>query len=507
MKPMFNKAIYFNPLKNLHWKGFKTGRDFASLDYLIDDLANLHPNYQNIPFFRNAYKQLSQLPAENLKKLQKEFLDAINHDYHATILPSFIPEQEMSKLKAQAELIFQAAVLFAKDLAIHEGRVEEVRNFFAEKYISELETFDKVMDTSLYNYANYATKSEAKRYANRATDPLLYSECGIDFMYGEKGWTFAELQFSYQSYPQNLESLFCGLKKVIPRLMSSSFESSYPKRRTALIKRFIQKISKDQKALPLVIDAWTETEHPTRNYTELASQIAAQYLLFDDFTKDKKGLKYSEITKDAKKIFIFNQALLYFLEPNYFFEPILHERLEEYDFLELRGIYDDYMSGKAYLANPPIIDILNDKAIYCLLPYLVEYYLDQKLDIAVSNPIPIWDSPLLCNSAIIEDLLNHKDKWVLCHRYLEGGDGVRVGLYLEQNAWKEFIETYVREKPYLFICRKYFPMNPDTSFRIYCSGLLEDKDMIVESSNELLGRINPTGLLIEKSHFFLCQPL
>jgi hypothetical protein len=415
----------------------------------------------------------------------------------------------MEKMKSQTELVFHAAILFAKDIAAGGGKTDLFRNHLSKKWSFEVECFDSVIATSLYNYGRFAEKEQAAKYAARASDPNLYAECGIDLMYGEQGWLLAELQFSYQSYPQNLQTLFRGVKKACPELMEASKESTYPQRRAEQIEAFIHSISNENEARRLVVDAWTAIKHPTRNYKELANQISADYFLFDDFSKYEKEPKYKDLVKDADKVFIFNQALLYFLDPVPFFEPILHERLEEYDSLELTGLFEDYISGKTHLANSPIIDLLNDKAIYRLLPYLVDFYFDKKLEIPVSTPHPLWSlaSPLSGNDAILTKLMEHKNDWVICHRYLEAGDGIRVGRYSSDDEWRDFIENYVKEKPYLYVGREYFPMNPDTSFRIFCSGLFRDKEASIETSDELLGRINPRGSLTERSHFFLCQPV
>jgi uncharacterized circularly permuted ATP-grasp superfamily protein len=206
---------------------------------------------------------------------------------------------------------------------------------------------------------------------------------------------------------------------------------------------------------------------------------------------------------------MFNQTLSWFFEKNKFFEPIQNERLEVYETISLPGAWQDYLNHKLFLANPPVIDVLNDKAIYGFLPALAEFYFGFKSDIDVSHPVPVWSAadPLQIDAIILDYLLKNKDACVLCHRYLEAGDGIRVGYGTSQEDWVAFIERYVREKPYLFIYRDFFKMDPDTTFRLYASGNLAftDAPASVETSDALLGRLNHSGSLLQQSHFFVCN--
>jgi len=506
----FYKNKIFNPEKNLHWAGFHTTDGLYSLSKFNDLFAKREGSYGKISYFHRTLEYFSRYSQQELNEFQRQYLNLINHDQFACIYPAFMDEEEMLFLREEGSKFFQSAVLFTKDLASNSGTVPKFLTYLKAKNPQKIDLLNQVLSTSLYNYSFFNKNIDYAKISNQAP---LYADCGIDFMYNGGDWILAELQFSYQSYPQNLHTLYKGLQKLFPELLENTTFSSYPDRRLKQLRKTIENIAEYKgqniaEVKKIILDAWTATKHPTRNYKKLATQLDAEFYLFDEFITYRKSKNYKDIRRDTETLFMFNQPLLYFLDSDSFFEPILCERLEEYNNLCLTGLYEDYIKQRAFLANPPLIDILNDKAIYGLLPDMVEYYLEEKVDIPVSVPTPVWslEDPLNPDQVVLTGLRKDKDRYVLCHRYLEAGDGIRVGKSLSVDEWNQFIETYVLEKPYLYVVRDLFFMDPDTTFRLYTCGNVgaDGKFQSIETSDALLGRINPTGTLLEQSYFFLC---
>jgi len=508
-KPPFNTAVAFDAQHSLHDPPLRTTRKLFSVDKFLDMFAALEPSYGNLPYFRDACAHFADHSPEDLKELQQQFLEKTNHDQFATMYPAFIGRAEMDMRAHEAGIAMRAGVHFARDVVAGRGAAPQFRKYLVENAPNDVAYLDSLLTTSLFNYARDASAEDAARYATRVAYYPLYAECGTDFMVGADGWRFAELQFSYQSYPHHLTGLHKAAQSLFPELMAGSTPATYPIRRLAALEEFIADIAtrtNRRNVRRVVLDAWTATRHPMRNYTGLARDLRASYLLFDDFADGPNALRYTDHAAGDAPLFLFNQPLMYFLEPTPLFAPILHERLEVYDNTRLTGLVEDYLSGKVHPTNSPVTDLLNDKALYRLLLHLARFYLGQELTTPISMPHPLWSlsDPLQPDEPILAMLRANKDRYVICHRYLEAGGGVRIGRDMTQAEWDAFTLTYVRAKPYLFIYRAYYPMDPDTSLRIYACGNFRSSGDTIETSDGMLGRVNPGGSLLQKSYFFLC---
>lgn len=504
----FNQSKFFNPVKNLHWNGFRSTDKIFSLDTLAEQLSLLHPSYKQSSLFERAISFYSDIPASKRLALQREYLAHINHDQYATIYPAFLKGNDIQLLRSQTEKIASSCLKFARDLVIHKGVPESFKKFIRDTYPQESQTYDTILATNLLNYSAHY---EDKRWQDVARQLPLYAECGVDYMYADEKAIFAELQFSYQSYPHHLDILSSANAALLPELMQDIERPDFCTRRVDLINSYIRVIadhlSIDENDISrIVVDAWAMTKHPCRNYKILAHQLKGTYKTFDEFNHD--AASYRNALKEDAPTFIFNQALLYLMDPRELFGSIIHEQLEHYPNLNVKELYDDYMDQRAFLANSPIVDLLNDKAMYALIPALYEYYQGEKFTGNISLPHPVWnkDEPLYADKDFVEAIKSDKNDHVICHRYLESGDGIRVGRNMTQEEWGTFIDSYVMEKPYLFISRNYINMKPDLSLRMYYSGMETRDQSYHETSDAILGRINPSGSLVDESHFFVCYP-
>jgi hypothetical protein len=500
----FNKKKYFNPQKNLHWQSFFTTNRLYSIEKYANELAELQPSYRNHEMFDRSVNFFETITDKERTEAQKRYFDLINHDQTATIFAAFEARQKVDLIRESSKIALTAMLSLVKENAISLGQPESFLGFLKKERPHSWQEAQSILETSLYNYSYFSKNTSLAHLA--ATAPL-YAECGVDIMQSASGYHLAEFQFSYQTYPHTLDILYSASKRLFPNIFEAIPSGTYTSRRINLLHKFFESVAAYTSTAPddinyCVIDAWAMSKHPMRNYKVLAQQLKASYFLFDDFYEE--GKSYLTDISSKKITCLFNQPLAYFMDRHRLFTPILHERIEEYRHLHLEQLTEDYLNKNLFLTTPPLLDILNDKAIYALIPLATKYYTEAEYIMPISTPSILWDiqNPLLVDKSRIAALLADKDQYVICHRYLEAGDGVRIGKYMEDDEWRNFIETYVIEKPYLFIVREYIPMNPDISLRCFCSSLLYEGKHLFESSDTLLGRIAFDRSVAESSYFF-----
>ena len=165
------------------------------------------------------------------------------------------------------------------------------------------------------------------------------------------------------------------------------------------------------------------------------------------------------------------------------------------------------MSGGVYLASPPLTDIINDKGLSSVIPDIYRVLFGEELKIPIVNSTACWSykNHKEANKAVLEMAKAEKDKFVISHRYLEGGLGIRVGRTLDQEEWDSFIDAFVAERPYLYVLRDHFEMDPDMSLRMLCSASIETlssdvKSAKLELSDTIYARFTTTSPLSSDNH-------
>lgn len=222
----------------------------------------------------------------------------------------------------------------------------------------------------------------------------------------------------------------------------------------------------------IVIDAWAFLKNDGANLRPTAEEFNAEYIVFDDVTR--KQNQYEQANR-GKRLCVFNQPPLNLLDPdNEIFAVVNAEKLEWYDELGWEGMVDSYLKGLIFMANAPMSDIINDKGLYSAVPALAKILYGVDMTLPVVDATPCWDldDPRKPNETTIAMLKANKDTLVLAHRYLEGGMGIRVGHTVTREEWESFIDTFVVDRPYLYVVRTYFPMDPDMSLRWLSCGYL-----------------------------------
>src|SRR5262249_48317411 len=90
--------------------------------------------------------------------------------------------------------------------------------------------------------------------------------------------------------------------------------------------------------------------------------------------------------------------------------------------------------------------------------------------------------------------------------------GIRVGPSTSQSEWEDFIEAFIVDRPYLFVVRTYFPMDPDMSIRFLSCGALptyksDCGETALEFSDAGYGRLTTQPPLATDNHrSFLVSP-
>ena len=137
-------------------------------------------------------------------------------------------------------------------------------------------------------------------------------------------------------------------------------------------------------------------------------------------------------------------------------------------------------------ALPPVATILS--------PGIVAFFTGERLGVPVVGCEPLWEleHPGQPAGATIARALRDKDAWVLCHRYLEGGQGIKIGASLPEPQWQRLFDVYVAEHPSHFILRPYVRMAPAQSLRVPACGLFDAQDgvEITRVARGLMGRMS-----------------
>ncbi|MBX9939251.1 MAG: circularly permuted type 2 ATP-grasp protein [Candidatus Obscuribacterales bacterium] len=221
------------------------------------------------------------------------------------------------------------------------------------------------------------------------------------------------------------------------------------------------------------------------------------YTLFDDFKKEQN---LTERKYRGSNIFVFNQPSLHLLDPDEaVFQPINSEKLETYPELAWHGLARKVCDGSAYFLNSPVTDLINDKALYSFLPDLAVLLYGKAPALPVVDAVQAWsvDDPSAPDRQMLEFVRANQADFVITHRYLEGGLGIRVGAKETEAEWSSFLDTFVADRPYLYVYRKYFKMEPDVALRLLISSLGSDAQLGSEPemalTDTVYGRFSPDG--------------
>lgn len=489
----------------LSWRGYSAKKRISLFGW-TDGFAFPSRFYERVPYCIESYSHFRAIDSDHRLALQQQLLEQNEHSVMSAIYAGVMKHEEMQELKTQLNVALKTIVklmqLTTKDNLDGE-EMTQLCNALPADVARYLRT---ALQTSLYYYAN---GSKRKVFEKILQQPL-YFECGIDVLTSGLNKMLAEFQVRYSTpYPHLLDYMSASYANVVPWLFDkfSLKHETFSTRRREMLNECMDRFAALGPDVPakVVVDAWAYLNNSGANLHPTSEEFNADYLVFDEM--NRKQNPYEKAYR-GKRISMFNQPPLNLMDPdNELFDTVNSEKLEWYDELGWEGMLDAYLNGQIFIANAPSSDIVNDKALYSVVPAVAKALYGIDMTLPVVDAIPCWDieDSRKPDEKVLAELKANKNKSVLAHRYLEGGMGIRVGHSVSQEEWESFIDTFVVDRPYLYVVRSYFAMDPDMSLRLLacCSlpdYLTDSSQTKVELSDTAYGRLTTQPPLATDNH-------
>lgn len=488
----------------LSWRGYSAKKRISLFGW-TEGFAFPSRFYERVPYCIETYDYFRELETDNRLQLQQQLLEQNEHSVMSSIYAGVMKQQEMENLKQQLRIAVKTIVKLIQ-LCCVPGDDTEMNKIYQSMSPDMAAYIKSALNTSLYFYAG----PPKQRIFEKTLQQPLYFECGIDVLTSGLNKMLAEFQVRYSTpYPHLLDYMSKSYSKVTPWLFDKFGlqQETFSLRRREMLNKCIDEFAALGSDTPakLVIDAWAYLNNNGANLRPTAEEFNAEYLVFDDM--NIKQNPYEKAYR-GKRLAIFNQPPLNLMDANHtIFDLVNSEKLEWYDELGWEGMVDSYLKGQIFIANSPTSDIVNDKALYSIVPALAKALYGEELALPVVDALPCWDlhDHTKPDETNLNELKSNKDKWVIAHRYLEGGMGIRVGHAVAQEEWDSFIDTFVVDRPYLYVIRTYFPMDPDMSLRLLACASLPDyhtdsSQVQIELSDTAYGRLTTQPPLATDNH-------
>ncbi len=452
----------------LRWAGYSSSRRIT-LNHMAAEYAQPISLYEKLPYCADSYNLLRSMSDDERTRIENDLLQSIDHSANLTPYLGVVKKQQAKFIQAQLEFCAMTMVQLMKIIAKDDSEGKELQQVCSSMSADRSKRFVSALKTCRHNYAQFNGKDA---FANNHDQPL-YLESAVDIMANGLDLVMAEFQVRYSApYPHLIKNLNDASQKNFPGIFEKYRlkVDEFPARRLKMLNELYENFAATCKTAPLkvVIDGWAYLHNAGANWRQLSRELGADYLVFDEMRRSEK------ISGADGKLFVFNQVPVHQLDPSDpFYACINNERMENYDELGWDGINQRYRSGDICFAHAPITDVANDKALYDFLPQLCKIFFGVNLELPIISSKPCWseNNPNEIDPVTIVWALQNKDKCVITHRYLEGGSGIRIGAAMTNEEWNKFIGGYVVRRPYLYLIRDYFPMDPDVSLRVVTSSL------------------------------------
>ena len=155
----------------------------------------------------------------------------------------------------------------------------------------------------------------------------------------------------------------------------------------------------------------------------LADEMGVELVQGDDLFVDD-GFVYMRTTQSPKRV-----DVIYRRVDDAFLDPLTFRRDST---LGVAGLFGAYRAGNVTIVNAPGTGIADDKAVYCYVPAIIEFYMGQK---PILENVPTW------NCARPEELAHVLDKLeelVVKEVHGSGGYGMLVGPAATKREREEF---------------------------------------------------------------------
>lgn len=489
----------------LSWKGYSEKKR-VSLAGWLNGFAFPSRLFERVPYCIESYDILRDLESDDRLDIQRDLFERTDHSVMATAYMGIIRKNESDWLKGQLNICLKTMARLVQITAeddIHGAELTKVLSSLPQASSAALKS---ALESSLYFYAN----GKMRKPFEKVMQHPLYLELGIDILANGLQFSLAEFQVRYATpYPHLLRNMSDSYAEIFPQLFQrfGLSKESFSQRRFQMFSECMDRFKNltEEEPAKIVVDAWAYLENSGANLKATAREFGMDYIVFDDLTRAQNI--YERAYRD-RKLVIFNQPPLNLLDPSDdLFQRVNFEKLETYDELAWEGLLHRFINGQVFLANSPISDLVNDKALYSLIPDLCKLFFGQSVDLPIVDTMPCWSEEDYTkpNAQTLAWAIANKDKAVIAHRYLEGGLGIRVGPCTSKEEWDSFIETFVFDRPYLYVIRSYFPMDPDFSLRLLASMSLPEfrqdiQNASTEFSDTIFARLSTQSPLTTDNH-------
>jgi len=472
----------------LSWRGY-TERKRISLAGWTEGFSMPARFLEKVPYCIESYEFLREMDFDKRIESQRYMLDSTDHSVMGSIYMGVMRPREMEWLQDQLTKCLKTALRLIQITTTDGINGIELTRVLKELPAETSNYLRSALETSLYFYAN---GTHSQPFKNILEQPF-YMETGIDILTNGLQFMLAEFQVRYATpYPHLLEEMNDAYRTVVPELFEKFHikPETFAQRRLQLMSDCMDQFS-SQAAEPaerLILDAWAYLNNRGASWMSLVPQLKSEYVLFDDLLKS--GNEHEKNYRN-KRLAIFNQPPLNLVDPDdSLFANVNSEKLETYDELCWVGLLERYLNNQVFIANSPLSDLINDKALYTVWPELSRTFFGEEIVLPIVQSLPCWDidDHKKPHAANLERARNEKDDFVIAHRYLEGGMGIRVGHVTSAEEWDDFIDTFVLDRPYLYVLRERFEMDPDMSVRVLAATVLpkHTSDVATEMKCELM---------------------
>lgn len=481
-----------------YWAGYSEHEyrpfDHHSSAQMVGDIAAFEP----LPQFHRVLAELRGHSEQARLLAQRRLLDAVDHSVKVSLLVGIIDLARAERLHDFAHRSLESIARMLRSLTAPKRGEPTFDDFVSTLDPATRATFLSVWRTSLFNHGRQDVSGTIHRAF--ATMPT-YIECGFDFLMSGDEPSFSEVQLCSATRPHCKSLVSDAYRLLYPRLIAEAGAEREDYFETCLdLLGMAWSMFSERNRGPTqrtVIDAWSQQAHLGQNHRLLASRLEGfEYRLFDDLVR---GSAPSRTLLEATPFnFIYNQPAIHLLDGHHRdFADYYRADIETYPQLGVDGLWQKYREGRVFLSASPLVDVFNDKAMMSFLPEMASFFTGERSSVPVIESEPLWDldRPDHPASETVARSVRDKDAWVLCHRYLEGGQGIKIGVAHSEAQWRQLFDTYVAERPSHFIVRRYVPMSPAQSLRVPMCGLfdVQDEVAITRAARGLMGRMNAQG--------------
>jgi uncharacterized circularly permuted ATP-grasp superfamily protein len=160
----------------------------------------------------------------------------------------------------------------------------------------------------------------------------------------------------------------------------------------------------------------------------LADEMGVELVQGDDLFVDE-GFVYMRTTQKPQRV-----DVIYRRVDDAYLDPLTFKREST---LGVPGLFSAYRAGNVTIVNAPGTGIADDKAVYCYVPQIIEFYMGQK---PILNNVPTWNC---AKPDELAHVLENLSDLVVKEVHGSGGYGMLVGPAATKREREEFRKRLV----------------------------------------------------------------